>query len=244
MSILDTKTMQYTFVDTCFGTHHLQFDKNNILWVSGSGPVAAWLDVNRFDETGDAMRSQGWAPFVLDTNGNGKRDEWIEQGKPAEADKDMRIGGSGPYAVMPNPADGSVWYTFNVFAGPGGVLRYDPKTQLSEFFQVPRPGFSPRGGDIDSQGVVWSSLGFGPPRRVRSAQVQGPAQRTEGHRQPLPGGLDVLPVSGTRLPRHRTEQRGGELLHLGRPAQRSRARARRADLDRQSLRRLRRAGER
>ena len=206
LSILDTKTMQYTFVDTCFGTHHLQFDKNNILWVSGSGPVAAWLDVNRFDETGDAMRSQGWAPFVLDTNGNGKRDEWIEQGKPAEADKDMRIGGSGPYAVMPNPADGSVWYTFNVFAGPGGVLRYDPKTQLSEFFQVPRPGFSPRGGDIDSQGVVWSSLGSGHlgafDRRKCKGPLNGP-KATGNHcpegwtfyQYPGPGFRDIGPNS-------------------------------------------------
>ena len=236
LSILDPKTMQYTFIDTCFGTHHLQFDKNNMLWVSGSGPVAGWLDVNMFDATGDAIKSQGWAPFVLDTNGNGKRDEWTEPGKPMDPDKDMRVGGSGPYAVMPNPADGSVWYTFNVFGGPGGgVLRYDPKTQLSEFYHVPMPGYSVRGGDIDSQGVLWVSLGSGHLGAVRSAQVQGPAQRTESHRRALPRGLVVPPVSGTGLPGHRRQQRRGELLHLGRSAQRGGARPRRADLDRQSL---------
>ena len=35
----------------------------------------------------------------------------------------MRIAGSGPYAVMPHPTDGSVWYTFNVFAGTPGFIR-------------------------------------------------------------------------------------------------------------------------
>ena len=41
------------------------------------------------------------------------------------------MAGSGPYAVMPHPTDGSVWYTLNVFAGPPGFLRFDPKTKLS-----------------------------------------------------------------------------------------------------------------
>jgi hypothetical protein len=206
LSILDPKTMQYTFIDTCFGTHHLQFDKNNILWVSGSGPVAAWLDANMFIQTGDAAKSQGWAPFVLDTNANGTRDEWSEPGKPAEPGKDLRVGGSGPYAVMPNPADGSVWYTFNVFGGPAGVLRFDPKTQLSELYTVPMPGFSPRGGDIDSQGVVWVSLGSGHlgafDRRKCKGPLNGP-KATGGHcpegwtfhQYPGPGFRDIGPNS-------------------------------------------------
>jgi hypothetical protein len=163
LAMFDPKTQKFTFIDTCFGTHHLQFgfDKDNVLWVSGSGQVAGWLDTKVFDETGDAEKAQGWAPFVLDTNGNGKVDDYTEPGKPAEAGKDMRIAGSGPYAVMPNPADGSVWYTMNVFAGRSGVLRFDPKTKLSEFYAIPMPGFGPRGGDIDSKGVVWVSLASG-----------------------------------------------------------------------------------
>ena len=177
LSILDPKSMQYTFVDTCFGTHHLQFgyDADNTLWVSGSGPVAGWLNVKMFDETGDAARSQGWSPFILDTNGNGRRDDYTEPGKPVESNKDMRIAGSGPYAVMPHPKDGSVWYTFNVFGGPGGgVVRFDPKTQLSEFYHVPMPGFSPRGGDIDSKGVVWVSLGSGHLGSFDRSKCKGP----------------------------------------------------------------------
>ena len=159
VTMLDPKTMKYTLIDTCFGTHHPQFgyDADNTVWFSGGGPVAGWINTRVYDETGDAAKAQGWAPWVLDTNGNGKLDEYTEPGKPAEAGKDMRIAGSGTYAVMPHPTDGSIWYTFNVFVGTTGFLRFDPKTKLSEFYALP-PGFvGVRGGDIDRNGVLWGS---------------------------------------------------------------------------------------
>ncbi|MFL6822785.1 MAG: carboxypeptidase regulatory-like domain-containing protein [Xanthobacteraceae bacterium] len=159
VSMLDPKTMKYSLIDTCFGTHHPQFgyDADNTLWLSGTGPVAGWINTNAWDETGDAAKAQGWAPFVLDTNGNGKVDEWAEPDQPADAGKDKRIAGSGPYAVMPHPTDGSVWYTLNVFAGTPGFLRFDPKTKLSEFYAIPKEGIGVRGGDIDKNGVLWGS---------------------------------------------------------------------------------------
>jgi hypothetical protein len=169
LAVLEPKTMKYTFVDVCFGTHHLQFgyDADDTLWTSGA-QVAGWVNTKKFDETGDAAASQGWSAFVLDTNGDGRRDAG-----------DTRItGGSGTYAVMPNPVDGSIWYTVGVFAGRGGVLRFDPKTQLSEVYNVPTPGFGPRGGDIDKNGVVWVSLGSGHmgsfDRRKCKAPLNGP----------------------------------------------------------------------
>ena len=103
--MLDPKTMKYSFIDTCFATHHLQFgyDANDTLWLSGTGPVAGWINTKVFDETGDAAKSQGWSPFVLDTNGNGKRDDYVEPNAPLDPNKDKRIvPGSGPYAVMPS----------------------------------------------------------------------------------------------------------------------------------------------
>ena len=62
----------------------------------GTGPVAGWVNTKTWDETGDAAKAQGWAPFVLDTNGNGKVDEWAEPDQPADAGKDKRIAGSVP----------------------------------------------------------------------------------------------------------------------------------------------------
>ncbi len=209
LAVLNPDTMKYTFVDTCFGTHHLNFgyDANNKLWVSGSGPVAAWLDTKKFDETGDAAKSQGWAPWVLDTNGNGKRDDFTGPRQPKDPSKDMRVAGSGPYAVMPNPVDGSVWYTFNVFGGPGGgVIRFDPKTLLSEFYHVPKPGFGPRGGDIDSKGVVWASLGSGHVGSFDRSKCKGPLNGPKAtgkhcpegwtfYQYPGPGFRDIGPNS-------------------------------------------------
>ena len=168
-AMLDPKTMKYTFVDTCFGTHHLQFgyDANNTLWFSGTGPVAGWLDTKLFDDTGDAAKAQGWTPFVLDTNGNGKRDDYVEPNAPVDPAKDKRIvPGSGPYAVMPSPVDGSIWYTVGIFSGTPAVLRLMPgdspsETALAEIYNVPKPGFGIRGGDIDKNGVVWASLSSG-----------------------------------------------------------------------------------
>jgi hypothetical protein len=205
VAVLDPKTMKYTFVDTCFGTHHLQFgyDADNMLWLSGTGPVAGWINTSILDETGDAAKAQGWAPFVLDTNGNGKVDEYTEPGKPGEPGKDTRIAGSGPYAVMPNPTDGSVWYTTNVFAGPPGFLRFDPKTNLSEFYALPKEAIGLRGGDIDKNGVVWGSGSNGTlisfDRRKCKGPLNGPNATgnhcPEGfafHKYPGPGfeGLD------------------------------------------------------
>ena len=156
LTVLDPKTMKYTFVDTCFQTHHLQFgyDANNTLWTSGGGSVVGWLNTKMFLETGDEKKSQGWTPMVHDTSGDGKRGEYTEPGKPAEPGKDRRIE-AGLYAVMPNPVDGTVWGTYR--ANPGAVVRVNPgpdpsNTALTEIYNVPMPGFGPRGGDIDSKG--------------------------------------------------------------------------------------------
>jgi hypothetical protein len=202
LAVFDPKTQNYTFVDTCFSTHHLQFaeDANHTLWTSGGGQVVGWLDTRKFDATGDAAASQGWAPLVLDTNGNGKLDSWSEPNAPADAKLDTRIA-NGFYAVMPNPADGSVWGSA-AFAFPGALLRFDPKTMLTERYTPPLPGFGVRGADIDRKGVVWASLGSGHlgefDRRKCKGALNGPnatgAHCPEGwtlHNLPGPGFAEL-----------------------------------------------------
>jgi len=151
------------------------------------------------------QKAVGWAPFVLDLNGNGKLDDFTEPGKE-EAGKDMRFNaGSGPYAVMPNPKDGSIWYASGTFAGRPGFLRFDPKTKLSEFYAVPKEAIGVRGGDIDSNGVVWGSASNGTlisfDRRKCKAPLNGPRATgdhcPEGfamHKYPGPG-FDAFPGS-------------------------------------------------
>ncbi len=62
VAMLDPKTMKYSFIDTCFGTHHPQFgyDADDTLWLSGTGPVAGWVNTKIWDETGDAQKAVGW----------------------------------------------------------------------------------------------------------------------------------------------------------------------------------------
>ncbi len=178
VSVLDPKTMEYRFVDTCFSTHHLQFamDANDTLWTSGGGPVVGWVNTKIFDETGDAAKAQGWTALVLDTNGNGQRDEYTEPNQPADPKKDRRVI-AGFYAVMPNVSDGSVWGS--VFASPGAVVRVapganPPSTTLAEIYNVPAPGFGVRGADIDKKGVVWVSLASGHLGSFDRSKCKGP----------------------------------------------------------------------
>jgi hypothetical protein len=206
VAVYEPKSGKYTFVDTCFSTHHLQFsaDPDNTLWTSGGHEVVGWLDTKKFDLTGDAAASEGWAPFVLDSNGNGKRDSWTEPGQPLDPTRDRRLAVSF-YAVMPSPADGSIWGTV-AFRYPGAVVRFDPHTRLSEIYNVPAPGFGVRGGDIDRNGVVWVSLASGHlgefDRRKCKAPLNGPNATgdhcPEGwsfHRLPGPGFVNVPQMS-------------------------------------------------
>ena len=202
IGMLDLKTMKYTFVDTCFEDHHLQFgfDANDTLWMSGGGPVLGWLNTKTFDETGDAAKSQGWTTFVLDTDGNGKRDDYVEPNQPVDPTKDKRIGG-GFYAIMPSPADGSIWGTVGVFGGAGGVVRVSlgsdpPKTALSEVYNIPLPGFGPRGGDIDSKGVVWVSLGSGHLGSFDRRKCKGPLSGPNATGNQCPEGWSFYQYPG------------------------------------------------
>ncbi len=197
--LYDPTTHKFTFIDTCFGTHHLQFgfDKDNTLWVSGAGERAGWLDTKVFDETGDVQKAEGWAPFVLDTTGTGTiTAEFNKPGQPMDPKKDTLIGGSGTYAVMPNPVDGSVWYTVNVFAGAGGIVRFDPKTKLSEFYKIALPGFGPRGGDIDSKGVVWVSLASGHLGSFDRSKCKGPLNGPQATGDQCPEGWTFYKYPG------------------------------------------------
>lgn len=194
LSLYEPDTGAFTHIDTCFGTHHLQFgfDENETLWTSGGGPVLGWLDSRKFLETGDAAASQGWTPLVLDTNGNGRRDDYVEPDEPVDPAKDKRIPG-GFYAVMPSPVDGSVWGTVNVFGGTGAVVRVAPgndpsNTALAEIYHVPLPGFGPRGADIDGEGVVWVSLGSGHLGSFDRRKCKGPLNGPEATGDHCPEG--------------------------------------------------------
>ena len=162
----------------------------------------------------------------------------------------MRLNvGSGPYAVMPNPKDGSIWYTSGTFGGAAGFLRYDPKTKLSELLSASsRKPSASRGGDIDSNGAARGSGSGGRGADcLRSQQVQRPLNGLDHRRHGVqcPEGFTLYKYPGPL--RHEPAElvSRGELLHLGRPARRCRPRQRTSpDLDRKPAGRLRRPRQR
>jgi len=104
----DPSTKQISMIDTCFGTHHLVFaaDANDTLWTSsgGGGGVVGWLNTKMWDQTHDAQKSQGWTALVLDTNGNGKRDAYVEgKQKVATAPSGESLGTSSALNAAPDP---------------------------------------------------------------------------------------------------------------------------------------------
>ncbi len=200
LGVYDPASGEYTHIDTCFGTHHLMFaeDTNNTLWTSGGGPVIGWLDAKQFLETGDAAASQGWTPLILDTNGNGVRDaEYVEPGDAVDPTMDKRIHPGSYYAVAPAP-DGSVWGT--MLGYPGAVVRLAPgdnpsETALVEYYELPVDengdpieGFTPRGGDIDRDGVAWVALASGHMASFDRRKCEGPLNGPQATGQHCPEG--------------------------------------------------------
>ena len=160
LAVYDPKTNSTKLIRTCFNTHHvvLAEDADNTVWTSAGGPqqgVIGWLDRKVWEQTGDEAKAQGWAPIIIDTNANGKVDDYVQPNQAVDPTKDKRLT-AGLYGVGVNPADGTVWGS--VLGYPGYVLRFDPKTKLSEVYKPPFPGFGPRGFDIDRNGVAYVPL--------------------------------------------------------------------------------------
>ena len=106
------------------------------------------------------------------------------------------------YAVAVSPSDGAVWGT--EVAYPGRIVRLAPganptETALAEVYEVPLPGFSPRGGDVDSNGVYWSALAsghLGSFDRRKCKVLNGPTAATG---KQCPEGWTFYPLPGPQM---------------------------------------------
>jgi len=206
LSMYDPATGKFTLISTCFPTHHLIFaeDANQTLWASNgvTGPGAVgWLNRKMFEETGDEVKSQGWTPFILDTNGNGRRDEWVEPKQPVDPAKDKRVQVS-LYSINVNPNDGSVWGTSMGF--PGHVVRVAPgpdptHTAITEIYEPPFPGYGPRGGDIGRDGVFWASLASGHLGKFDRSKCKGPLNGPNATGKHCPEGWTLYRFPGPQF---------------------------------------------
>jgi len=183
LEMYDPKTKQLTTIDTCFSWGHVNMDDNDVLWSSfGPTGVEGWFDVKIWDKTHDEQQAQGWSAFVVDNNGNGKRDAYTEANQPADPAKDRRL--NIQYYGDSPAFDGSVWGS--VQGMPGALVRFvpgahPPETALTEYYEVPwkvanasTQGFAPRGMDVDSKNVVWTVLSSGHLASFDRSKCKGP----------------------------------------------------------------------
>ena len=213
LSMYDPKTQKWSLIRTCFGTHHLYFakDANNTLWTSAGPPqsgVVGWLNTKMYLETGDAEKSQGWTPLIIDTNGNGKRDEYVEANQPLDAAKDKRVMAAF-YGVQPSPVDDSIWGQsmdsgFTRIDQPGYIIRLAPgsdpsRTSLAEIYQAPDGAYGSRGLDLTSTGIVWTVLSsghFASFDRSKCKVLNGPTTAEGKH---CPEGWTLYPFEGPKM---------------------------------------------
>jgi hypothetical protein len=203
-------------------------DANNTLWTSsgGGGGVVGWLNTKMWDQTHDAAKSQGWTALVLDTNGNGKRDAYTEgtqsvttapsgeslgtssaMNAKVDTTKDTRLNAAF-YGLAVAP-DGTVWGS--VLGFPGGIVRLNPgsnppETALAEYYEVPwndakAPvnGFSPRGMDVDGNGIAWVALGSGHLASFDRRKCKGPLNGPLATGRQCPEGWTLYQTPGPKF---------------------------------------------
>ena len=215
-SYYDPETGSFELIDTCYGTHHLQFgeDANDTLWFSGDGNVIGWIDTKGYDATGDEQASQGWCPTVIDTNGDGVITKpWNEPGQEDhDPARDTRINGFG-YGIIASSIDESVWIT-RTGPFPGRLVRLDrgdnpPASCIAEVYEPPsienpaldpaQTGSAPRGIDVDRNGVIWTALSGSSHMASfdrRKCAVTGGPEATGQH---CPEGWTLYPVPGPQM---------------------------------------------
>ena len=208
ITVYEPDTGKHTYIDTCYGTHHLSFseDGTNTAWTSGGGQVLGWFNRKIWEETGDVQKAQGWTALIVDTNGNGKRDAYVEPDKPLNPKLDKRLPQAN-YSVSVNPVDGTIWGTIIQNFHPGSIVRIDPgsnppETALTEIYDIPSPGFAPRGADIDRNGVMWVSLGSGHLGEFDRRKCKGPLNGPKAMGGQCPEGWTLHPLPGPAFSNH------------------------------------------
>ena len=111
-----------------------------------------------------SRRAQGWTPLILDTNGNGKRDDYVEPNQPVDPDEGQARR-RGPLLGRRQPGRrhglGNLARLSRLCRSRRSRDPIRPDTALAEIYEPPFPGYGPRGGDIDRNGVFWASLASG-----------------------------------------------------------------------------------
>ena len=159
----DPEAEQFSGIDTCFAADHNQLGHDERFYY-GFREGVGWVDVERWDETGDAEASQGWCPTVIDTNGDGVISPgWTEPDEPVDPARDHRVA-FGCYSPAVNAVDDSVWCSDNG-RDDNTLVRLElgdnpPLSCIAEVYTPPPtvvdpPPYGSGGLHVTHAGVVW-----------------------------------------------------------------------------------------
>jgi hypothetical protein len=128
-SYYDPKTKQFVLIDTCYATHHLQFDNDpndTVYFNELLGPIIGWIDTKVYDATKDAQKASGWCGQVLDTNNDGRITRpW---NRPAMTSFAIKYPGDTGGAAVARPARESV--------APAASVPYDGRLDTLVWFNL------------------------------------------------------------------------------------------------------------
>ena len=133
-----------------------------------------WINTKMLDETGDEAKSQGWTPFILDTNGNGKRDEgYVEPNQPVDPDQ----GQAHPRRLLRRCRRAGRRHRSGArrLGYPGSVVRVDPpartrpRPRSRKSTRCRRRAISPRGRTSTAKASVWAAARERTSRRASTA---------------------------------------------------------------------------
>lgn len=161
--LYDPETEAFSEIDTCFSADHNQIGEDERIYYGFNGGLG-WIDMEIWDETGDAEAAQGWCPGVVDVNRDGViTPGWTQPDAPVDPTRDHRIR-FGCYSPAVNPADGSVWCS-----GNGRTQRQlvrielgddPPRSCVAELYEPPPSVVNPAaygsgGLHLTTEGVAW-----------------------------------------------------------------------------------------
>lgn len=136
-SFYDPKTKQFTLIDTCYATHHVQVDNDpseTVYFNELVGPVFGWIDSKVYDQTKDEQKAVGWCGQVLDTNGDGKIT------KPWAVQQRGRAGDASVLYFTDTTGGGNGGATANDGKGKGAVpANLDTQVSYSLYAVIPSP---------------------------------------------------------------------------------------------------------
>ena len=190
----DPRTGKWQLIDTCYSTHHLQFDNDaneTVYFNELSGPMFGWIDTKVYAETllrtkSEAMAEQtaaGWCGQVVDTNGDGKitRPWNVQAGRGASVEPVLYQGdaGGGGGATAPGARSGG--------AALSAGANLDTQVSYSMYSVIPSP--------VDDS--VWGISEVYPGVLVRLQRGNNPPStcRSQIFKVPAPGfdprGVDI-----------------------------------------------------